>query len=72
MAHKVKQKLSADEVLAAARVINKYALLAHQVAGGQKTSEGALVASGAIAVAFIELANIVLEEVAEPEKKGRG
>ena len=72
MAQKVKQKLSADEVLAAARVINKYAFLAHEVAGGRKAGEGALIASGAIAVAFIELANIVLEEVAEPEKKGRG
>lgn len=66
--HKIKQKLTEPEVDTAARIVNKYSWLAHEIAGGRKTGEGALTAAGSIAVAFLELAEVI-SDIVEPRKE---
>ena len=47
------------------RILDKYAYLAHMVASGEKSGEAAMMASGALAAAFVELANLLMYEVKE-------
>ena len=49
------------------RILDKYAYLAHMIASGEKSGEAAMMASGALAAVFVELANLLMYEVKQEE-----
>ena len=61
----VKLKLSATEASQVERIIHKYIGVADSITGGLVGHEQALMSAGAVSAGFIELANIILQEVAE-------